>query len=76
MPRWKKLYQELNIPPRHTVGDPRELSELKYWILFDTKATWQKFAMALYRSTLDVALQKMRQHNFLPALGIINLLKY
>ena len=73
MPRWKKLHQELNIPPRHTVEDPRELSELKYWILVDAKATWQKLAMALYRSILDDALQCMRDSKFLPALGMISL---
>ena len=72
MPMWSKLHQELKIPSCHTVGDDWALSGLKYWILVDAEPTWAKLAMALYTSTLDDALQKMRQLNFLPAIGSYN----
>ena len=73
MPMWRKLYQELRIPPRHTAVEECAISGLKIWILINAEATWQQFSMALYISTLDDALEKMKELNLLPIIGTIAL---
>ena len=71
MPMWKKLYHELRIPLRHTPVEECTMSGFKLWILKSREATWQQFAMALYTSTLDDALDKMKELNLLPKIGMM-----
>ena len=65
------LSLELGIPPQHTRGDPYSLIGVKVWLLVDPTASWQKFAVALYSSTLDGALKKLKELKFLPLQGLL-----
>ena len=65
------LSLELGIPPQHTRGNPYCLIGVKVWLLVDPTASWQKFAIALYASTLDGALKKLKELKFLPLQGLL-----
>ena len=67
----ENLSLELGIPPQHTMGDPYSLIGVKVWLLVDPTASWQKFAIALYASTLDGALKKLKELKFLPLQGLL-----
>ena len=67
---WEILHKELRIPPRDTSEHSCSLSGVKMWLLFDSNASWQKLAMALYSSTLDGALKQLKVLNFLPLQGM------
>ena len=67
---WNTLHRELRVPPRDTRKESCTLSGVKMWLLFDSTASWQKFAMALYSSTLDGALKRLKTLNLLPSQGI------
>ena len=68
--KWKTLREELKIPPPHIAIEECSLLGIKIWILTDEKATWQKFAMALYTSSLDGALKDLKAQNFLSVQGM------
>ena len=62
---WKELHQELRVPPRHIAEEDCTISGVKVWLLTEPTASWQKFAMALYSSTLDDALKCLKSLNLL-----------
>ena len=62
---WKVLHQELRVPPRHNAEEDCTISGVKVWLLTEPTASWQKFAMALYSSTLDGALKCLKSLNLL-----------
>ena len=62
------LNRELRVPPRDTAEDT--LCSVKMWLLFDSTASWQKFAMALYSCNLDGALKILKELKYLPIQGI------
>ena len=66
------LNRELRVPSRYTAEDT--LCGVKMWLLFDSTASWQKLAMALYACNLDGALKKLKELNHLPIQGIVGLL--
>ena len=65
------LSLELGILPKHTMGNPYSLIGVKVWLLVDPTASWQKFAVSLYASTLDGALKKLKELKFLPLQGLL-----
>ena len=70
LPMWKTLHRELRVPPRDTAEEYRTISGVKIWILLDPTASWQRFAMALYSSTLDGALKQLKGLKMLPIQGL------
>lgn len=67
---WKTLHMELRLPPRDPAEEIYSLFGVKVWLLIDLSASWQKFAMALYSSSLDGALKQLKELNFLPNKGM------
>ena len=66
---WKELHQQLRVPPRHNAEEDCTISGVKVWLLTEPTSSWQKFAMALYSSTLDGALKCLKNLNLLPHYG-------
>ncbi|CAI8056640.1 hypothetical protein GBAR_LOCUS30868, partial [Geodia barretti] len=61
------LERELGVPHRHTREDSHPLTGMKLWLLSNPTASWQKFAIALYSSTLDGALRRLKELKLLSA---------
>ena len=71
------LSQELGVPARHIGNDAHcertrvdAFCGVKVWVLLESTASWQKFAIALYSSKLDEALKKLKQLQLLPLQGL------
>ena len=69
---WKTLHQELRVPPRETAEEECTVGGVKLWLLTDPSASWQRFAMALYSSSLDGALKTLKALKLLPEKGLKN----
>ena len=63
------LERELGVPPRDTREDSHSLTGVKLWLLSNPTASWQKMAIALYSSTLDGALRRLKELKLLPTQG-------
>ena len=63
------LERELGVTPRDTREDSHPLTGVKLWLLCNPTASWQKLAVALYSSTLDGALRRLKELKLLSNQG-------
>ena len=63
------LERELGVPPRDTREDKHPLTGVKLWLLSNPTASWHKLAIALYSSTLDGALRRLKELKLLSNQG-------
>ena len=63
------LEMELGVTPRDTREDRHPLTGVKLWLLSNPTASWHKFAIALYSSTLDGALRRLKELKLLSNQG-------
>ena len=64
------LERELGVPPRDPGHNTHLFTGIKLWRLSNPTASWQKFAVALFSSGLDGALQRLKDLKLLPAQGM------
>ena len=64
------VHKELRIPPRHIAVGDRRLLGVKLWLLTNSTASWQQFAMALYMSAMDDAVRQLKSLNLLSVKGM------
>lgn len=58
------------MPPEDISDEKIGILGVKIWLLVDPGASWHKFAMALYSSSLNGALKQLKALKLLPKRGV------